>query len=68
MREGFSIRKSSVIHIITGYEPGTVATKCGKTLTYSRRFELYTDAEIEENRSRICASCNYSEYKEQGIV
>jgi hypothetical protein len=51
MREGFSIRKSSVVHIITGYEPGTVATKCGKTLTYSRRFELYTDAEIEETEA-----------------
>ncbi len=65
-REGYSVRKSSAVHVIRGYEIGTVIAVCGIRMKYNRTFELYTDEEIEQNRRRICINCNYIEFKEQG--
>lgn len=68
MREGFSVSADSVVHVILGEAPGKMLTLCGRRLSYTRYFELYTDEEIEQNRKRICSDCNYHEYKEQGLI
>lgn len=68
MREGFSVDSRSVVHVIYAEEVGNIVTLCGRRLRYSKRFELYTDDEIEQNRKRICTDCNYTEFKEQGLI